>query len=387
MFQFRDKTVYIISPERWGTMKVSKHHYALELAAKNCRVYFIEPPQLSKNGIEIKTCADHPLISIVNYKPVFRGKRFLPSFLYSFLLRHQIKALLKKITVKPDVVWSFQGYLFQNLQWFGAPVNLFFAADQFWYPELPAEVYSATLSLAVSDTIYERIKQSGKPVYMIGHGLQKGFVQGAEELLKKGSTVSGNKQIIAGYTGNLRMEALDRRTMMQVIEQNADVHFIFWGSYKKNDLNLGGINNAEADAFIHFLETTENVELRGVVNSEELQEQMKEADLFWLCWKIAVNVLWDGSNSHKILEYLSTGRPVVAHHVSSYQNTGLLYMLPGRENTGYTELFQQTVELVKKGEAKELISKRLGTAAEKSYSNQTGKIEQFINENLLQQNA
>jgi len=106
-------------------MKVSKHHYALELAAQNCRVYFIEPPQLSHTGIEIKTCADHPLISIVNYKPVFRGKRFLPSFIYSFLLKQQVKALLKKINAKPDVVWSFQGYLFQNLQWFGAPVNLF----------------------------------------------------------------------------------------------------------------------------------------------------------------------------------------------------------------------------------------------------------------------
>lgn len=368
-------------------MKVSKHHYALELAAQNCRVYFIEPPQLSNNGIEIKTCADHPLISIVNYKPVFRAKRFLPSFLFSFLVKKQVKALLKKINAKPDVVWSFQGYLFQNLQWFGAPVNLFFAADQFYYDELPPEVFSATISFAVSDTIYERMKQSGRPVYMTGHGLQKNFVQGAEELLKNGPTVSVNQTIIAGYTGNLRMEALDRITMMQVIEQNPEVHFIFWGSYKKNDLNLGGINNDEADAFIHFLETTDNVELRGTVNSEKLQEQMKEADLFWLCWKIGVNALWDGSNSHKILEYLSTGRPVVAHHVSSYQNTGLLYMLPEKENTGYAELFQQTVELVKKGEERKLISKRLETAVEKSYSGQLAIIEKLINENLSSQHS
>lgn len=379
MFQFRDKTVFIISPERWGTMKVSKHHYALELAAQNCRVYFIEPPQLSNTVIEIKTCADHPLISIVNYKPVFRGKRFLPSFLYSLLLKQQVKVLLKKIKATPDVVWSFQGYLFQNLQWFGAPVNLFFAADQFWYNELPAEVYSATISLAVSDTIYERIKQSGRPVYMIGHGLQKNFVHGAEELLKNGSIVSEKKKITAGYTGNLRMEALDRSTMMKVIEQNPEVKFIFWGSYQPTDLNLGGVTNKDADAFISFLENKCNVELRGVVNSEELLKQVKEADLFWLCWKIGVNGLWDGSNSHKLLEYLSTGKPVVAHHVSSYENTDLLYMLPVKENSGYAALFQQTVELVKKGEAKELIDKRLQTAVENSYSKKLQQIESLIN--------
>ncbi len=379
MFRFRDKTVFILSPERWGTMKVSKHHYALELAANNCRVYFIEPPQLSNTGIVIKKCADHPMISIVNYKPVFRGKRFLPSFLFSFLLKMQVKALLKKINVKPDVVWSFQGYLFQNLQWFGAPVNLFFAADQFYYEELPPEVYSASISFAVSDTIYERIKQSGKPVYMIGHGLQKNFVQGAETLLKNGSVLSENKKITAGYTGNLRMEALDRITMMQVIEQNPEVQFIFWGSYQPTDLNLGGITDKDADAFISFLENKCNVELRGVVNSEELQEQMKEADLFWLCWKIGANSVWDGSNSHKLLEYLSTGKPVVAHHVSSYENTDLLYMLPVKENTGYLELFQQTVELVKKGEAKELVSKRLQTAVESSYSKKLQQIEKLIN--------
>jgi len=84
MFQFKDKTIYVISPERWGTMKVSKHHYAMELAALNCRVFFIEPPDLSNKDITISPCADHPMISLVRYKPVFRGKRFLPAFIYSF---------------------------------------------------------------------------------------------------------------------------------------------------------------------------------------------------------------------------------------------------------------------------------------------------------------
>ena len=222
-------------------MKVSKHHYALELAERNCRVFFIEPPNLTHKGITVTTCEDHPMISIVKYKPVFRGKRFLPGVLYKLLLKMQAKLLVRKISIRPDVVWSFHGYLFGDLKLFGAPVNIFFAADQFFYEEIPPEISSADLTLAVSDTIFNRIGQSGKKVFQINHGLQKQFVSGAQELLKHGLPVKPVRNIVAGYTGNLRMEALDRVTMMEVIKGNPDIKFIFWGSYKKKDLNLGGL--------------------------------------------------------------------------------------------------------------------------------------------------
>jgi glycosyltransferase involved in cell wall biosynthesis len=379
MFQFRGKTVFIISPERWGVMKVSKHHYALELAEMDCRVFFIEPPDLQLKGITITSCEDHAHIRLVKYKPVFRGKRFLPAFVYSILLRWQIKKILAKIETKPDVVLCFHAYLFQNLKWFGASKSIFFAADQFNYKYLPAEAYTADFSLAVSDTIYNRINEAKLPVFFINHGLQKKFADAAQELLKQERIVNSGKKITAGYTGNLRMEALDRETMMNIIKQNPDIDFVFWGSYKSKDLNLGGINDSDTDNFIRFLENSSNIDLRGVVNSEELQKQMQTADLFWLCWKIGVSNLWDGSNSHKILEYLSTGRPVVSHYVSTYLGTNLLYMLSDTINTGYADLFHQTLELVSKGEIKTVVKKRLEFAAANSYSNKVKEIEAFIN--------
>jgi glycosyltransferase involved in cell wall biosynthesis len=378
MFQFRDKTVFIISPERWGAMKVSKHHYAIELAEINCRVFFIEPPSLHLKGISVTACEDHANIQLVKYKPVFRGKRFLPAFVFSFLLRWQVKKLMHKIGVKPEVILCFHGYLFQNLKLFSAAKTIFFAADQFYYNYLPPEIYSADFSLAVSDTIFERIQKGGKQVFFINHGLQKTFVRAAEELLKQGNLVTKSNKITAGYIGNLRMEALDRETMINVIKQNPQVKFIFWGSYKSKDLNLGGINDNDADNFVRFLENSPNVDLRGVVNSEQLQQQMREADLFWLCWKIGVNSLWDGSNSHKILEYLATGRPVVAHHVSSYDGFPLLNMLPAKDNLNYTQLFSQTVEQLKTGEPEDKIRARILFALENSYACQIRKIENII---------
>ena len=346
-----------------------------------CRVYFIEPPLLTNSGIQITQCPDHPLISIVKYKPVFRAKRFLPGFIFQILLRLQINKLLDKISVRPDVVLSFHGYLFENLKWFGAPVNIFFAADQFFYDEIPPEINSADFSLAISDTIYNRINQKGGKVYRINHGLYGLFVKGAEELLRNGISEKPTvkKVLVAGYTGNLRMQAMDRSMMKRVIESNPDVKFIFWGSYQKNDLNLGGIQDSESDEFIDFLEKSSNVDLRGVVNSELLYTQMKEADLFWLCWNTGMTHLWDGSNSHKILEYLSTGKPVVSHFVSSYADTGLLYMLNQKSNVGFEELFKQIKGLVKEGEPKEKIESRLKFAVQNSYENNVHKIAELIN--------
>ncbi len=378
MFQFRGKTVFIISPERWGVMKVSKHHYALELAEIDCRVFFIEPPDLNATGIIITNCPDHPNIKQVRYKPVFRGSRFLPDVIFSFLVKLQVKKLIRKIGVKPDVIFCFQGYLFQNLKWFGAGLTIFFAADQFYYHYLPREAASADLLISVSDTITAKLKTTGKQVHQLGHGLQKSFVQHAEELLKCTNQDSPPQQIIVGYTGNLKMEALDRHIMREVINANPDVTFIFWGSYKKNDLNLGGIHNIEADAFIQFLESKENVQLRGAVSGNQLLQEMKICNLFWICWKIGVNNLWDGSNSHKILEYFATGRPVVSHHVSSYKDSGLLYMLPEKINTGYPKLFSDTIQVVKKGEQQHLIHQRLTMAVKSAYANKLKMIESLV---------
>jgi hypothetical protein len=383
MFQFNNKTVFIISPECWGQMKISKHHYAMELANRNCQVFFIEPPLLSAKGILVKNCDENANIKIVQYKPIARGKRFLPRVIYSILIRYQIKKLIKKIGVKPDVVWSFHGYVFENLQWFGAPVTIFFAADLFGNKKLPSEINSATVSIGVSDTIYKLIKEKTKTAFQINHGLQERFVEGGKKLLELLQQPTLKKNIQVGYSGNLRMEALDRQTMMKVISGNQNIQFIFWGTYSKEGSNLGaGFNDKEVDVFIDFLEKAPNVQLRGVVNSSQLQKEIMEVDFFWLCWNLNLSNIWDGSNSHKILEYLSSGKPVVSHYMSSYKDTDILYMLTSKSNENYERLFNDVVDKVKLGESEINIKKRLSFAVNNSYKQQLAFIENKINDVL-----
>lgn len=377
-FSFNNKIVYLLSSDRWGTMRVSKHHYALELAEKGNKVFFIEPPDLQNRGISITSSEDHPSLFIVKYKPVFRGKRILPGFLFRFFLILQIRLLIRKIGQRPDIVWSFDPYRFNNLNWFKASVKIFFAADLFYYDHLPEEALTADLCLGVSDTIVELLKRACKTAQFINHGVSRHFTNIAKEtLLQLPATNQPISKITVGYVGNLLMEAPDRITIQKVISAHPDIQFIFWGQYEKNG-NFGAYDKPEVFDFIKFLQSQPNVTLRGAVHPSVLSEEIKKADMFWICWQTSLNKMWDGSNSHKILEYLSTGKPVVSHYMSTYRNSNIIYMLPSKEDNDYLSLFSQVLNRVKWGEPVELHRKRILLAMENSYQSHIAEIEKLI---------
>jgi hypothetical protein len=109
-----------------------------------------------------------------------------------------------------------------------------------------------------------------------------------------------------------------------------------------------------------------------------LQYQMTEADFFWICWDINKFSRWDGSNSHKILEYLSTGKPVVSHYVSTYKDSDLLVMLKEKSNKGYVQLFKETIDMLKIGDDLEIRHQRLHTAIQSSYRDKIFIVEKYI---------
>lgn len=375
-FDFKKKTVYIISQQAWGDMRVSKHHYALELAKGGSRVYFIGPPDISSvKSVNILNSDESENLFLVKYKPIFRGRKFLPDIVFNFFVEMQAKRLVHKIGFKPDVVWSFHPFLFENLKVFGAKVSIYFGSDLFVENRMPGEVKSADVIFGVSPTIVNQLKAGNKNIHFINHGLSSVFENFARNMPPKASAKQ-NGRIKAGYAGNLLMEALDREVMKNVILKNPDVDFIFWGQYN-NKGNFIGFQHPEISGFVSFLKEQQNVELRGVVSTAVLANEMQSMDLFWLCWKSGKG-MWDGSNSHKILEYLSTGKPVVSHHVLTYKNSSLLYMPPTEDNRSYQEIFAQTVNKIKSGERYELEKERIAFSLDNTYSLQIGRIEKMI---------
>lgn len=376
-FTFDKKVVYILSPERWGVMRISKHHYALELAERGSEVYFIEPPSLSNKAVEVKVSDEHPRLHIVKYKPVFRGERFLPAILFNILLRWQIRLIKNAIGKKPDVLWCFEPYRFLNLQWFKSKVSLFFAADLFPRKYLPPEVFTSDFNLGISDSIVKKLQSSNKPVYFVNHGLSKYFADQAQRRMELPPAVRMSKVIKAGYIGNLLMEALDRVSMRKVIEVNKDVVFEFWGQFQSKG-NLPVFNDPSVTEFVEFLKSQPHVKLNGPLHPQELSRQMAEMDLFWICWQLNRSKLWDGSNSHKMLEYLSTGKPVVSHYMSTYSDSKLVDMLPTTDNSEYASLFKQVVDRIRNTESEALQQSRIQFALDNTYTKHISFIEGLI---------
>lgn len=381
-FSFRGATVYILSPEKWGTMRVSKHHYALELAKAGARVYFIEPPDLQNRAVEVVPSPESPALLIVRYKPVFRGRRYLPAVCYNQLIRLQIRKIKRAIGYIPDVVWCFDPSRFRNLLWFGARHSIFFGADLFPDGRVSGEAKTADICLGISDTIVQSMQGHVKaPVYFLNHGLSKTFADLAENklaALRNVATSDMPKSVLRiGYVGSLVHEALDRKTMQLVISQHPELEFVFWGQYEKRG-NFVAYESEEVFSFIDFLKAQPNVELRGAVLTDQLSREMQEIDLFWLCWDLQKKGVWDGSNSHKVLEYLSTGRPVVSHYMSSYKTSNLIDMLNDKSNKEFPNLFDMVVSRVMLGEPNEQMINRIEFALENTYDNNIKVIEKLV---------
>ncbi|WP_336515184.1 hypothetical protein [Pollutibacter soli] len=361
-------------------MRFSKHHYALELASLGNKVYYINPPEISCKGVEIKGAEETENLKIVTYKPVYRGKRFLPAFVFKQLLKEQVKILLKETGVTPDVVWCFDPYRFGNLNWFKAKVKIFFLADLLALDYLPGEAETADFSLALSESRINQLKRGHRPVFFINHGLSNYYAVRAKsrlaELMRSSEIIP--EKITAGYIGNLLMEAPDRATMKTIIERHPEINFIFWGQYERQG-QLVAFNNDSVFEFIDFLKKQPNVVLKGPVHPEVLSREITGVDLLWVCWKLNVSKMWDGSNPHKILEYLSTGKPLVTHHMDVYKDSDLVDMMPGDDNTGFPDLFDRVVERVSKGEKTELQRKRIEFALKNTYLEQIHRVENIIN--------
>ena len=108
----QNKLILVISPQEWGKMLLSKHHYALELAKAGNTVYFLNPPdvngKLPYNTITIEKSSFHENLFMIRHRlyfPYILKFKALPVF--HALMKPHVTRILKKIGKKLDIIWSF----------------------------------------------------------------------------------------------------------------------------------------------------------------------------------------------------------------------------------------------------------------------------------------
>ena len=366
---FVNKTILIISPEPWGQNHISKHHYASMLSQMGNKVYFLNPPRV-KVAYEVVRIANN--LFEINYPLSFRGINKLPLFL-SFFLQRSIAKKIRSICSIFDVVWSFDPFRFQNLDVFGAQLKIYHPVDIHSAKREITVAKRANLLFATSNKILERFTDLDTPCYKINHGLSDHFMVSHNKVI---NFLKDQTKINVGYVGNLNYKYLDKNLLLNIVNQNKNCDFYFIGPYEKSNLSDGNHDIK----FIENLAGLENSVLLGPKNSLDLPVYLSAFDIFLMCYKGDDNVS-QLANPHKLLEYVSTGKPVVTHYIDEYKDTGNLILM-AKKNADIPKLFKESLKNLDDYNNEDLQRKRKEFARNNSYRNHIRKIEHIIHENM-----
>lgn len=383
-------TILIISPNAWGNLQVSKHNYAIELAKQGNKVYFINPPNrdpMVKN-YQIYPIDEVDNLYIINiFLPKIRVVDFLRyRFGITQILDFYLLQLFKKISKQENLffyqIWNFDPNLHGYFNRYLGTKKIFFIADQIKLNAQKRSAKKVDAVISVANEILQQFKMINKNCFLINHGLNKHYENAARKKLKALEQQNINtivdKRIQVGYIGNLLMSFLDELNLKKTVLENPNVDFHFWGAYSKENNNLLATYNASIYNTVQWIkENCKNTHFYGVKKASEIVKELDSIDVFMY---INSSVKDDngGANSHKILEYLSTGKVIISTYLSYYSELAFFPMTGKGEEDNYTKLFSSVINNLEAYNSVVQQTKRVHYALENTYEKNIQKINQFL---------
>jgi glycosyltransferase involved in cell wall biosynthesis len=333
-------------------------------------VFFLEPPVAGMRTMTLTPAADHRDIQIIRYgtsiPPAVRI-HLRPAF--DLIFGRKI-AEIRKIVAPVDIVWCFEINLFSDLRKFGAELSLFHPVDKVSEKEHVNVGRSADAILSVSDRILSAFSDLPVPSFVINHGLAPEFERLAR---REPPPYRRPRTPRVGYVGNLARPAIDRDVISTMVRQNTTAEFHFWGPYhipEGSDLR----SVSDIREFIRFLGSSANVVLHGTKRTEELAVAIQDVDCFLLSYAYDAAES-DRSNSHKLLEYLSTGKVVVSSRISTYADKPDLMRMPeADEDSALPAMLADTLSRLDELNAAPLQRMRREFALEFTYAAQLDRV-------------
>lgn len=374
------KTIWVISSEKWGSILLSKHHYAIELAKQGHRVWFIDPPEgttLLHSRFATRPLPDVPGLQVVSHSLFFpEAFKFHAWDIYVFLMRRQVRNLVRYIGEKPDLILSFdlQGHF--PLRYFPRDVTrVYFPVDEPFIPRSLDAAKTADALISITREILDKFKGFDIPKLLLNHGLAEEFMDLPLRVHEPG------RPLHVGLSGNFLRPDLDRATILQVVRENPSVTFECWGSIDPTRSNIGGQDGADTRAFVEALRAEPNVVLHGMVPKKVMAQGFTEMDAFLICYDIEKDQS-KGTNYHKIMEFLSTGKVIISNNVTAYAKSGRMLAMTS-DRTGNHELpglFRSVIHDLSTWNAPELVEARRTFARDNSYTEQVRRVGAFLDD-------
>lgn len=375
------KTILVISPQSWGKMFVSKHHYAIELTRKGNKVYFLEPPSKAIfKGIHINKVDEYPGLYLINHSLYFPyDLKFHSIRIFHLLMKFHIKKVLKRIGQPVDIVWSFDlGNLYPFRFFSTKALKIFHPVDEPLNKAAIDSAKGAHVIFSVTREILEKYKRFNLPSFFINHGVSELF------FLENSIEYQVSFPVKVGFSGNLFRKDIDRSIFLRIIKENPLVIFECWGSYQKCEANIGGEEDLETITFINELKLSPNVNLHGTINPDTLAQAYKSIDIFLICYDIYKDQS-HGTNYHKIMEFLASGKVVISNNVTTYHDKPDMLIMPEDRNSNekLPGLFREVISSLDYYNSPNNIALRKEFAKENLYSAQISRIQEYISQFVI----
>lgn len=355
--------ILLISPEAWDAHEVSKHHYARTLASQAHRVFFLDPPEPGLRRLTLEPIPEHPGVERVRTPRVAPGLQRMPGFLRRWLERRWLDRFERLAGCPIKVIWLFENSRFYDLRFAGSRLKIYHQVDlnQAFHPELAAS--TADVCFCTTELIRQRLLPHNPRCLCLQHGVAIPMAPAPLSPTEQDLFPAG--QIHAMYVGNLEMAYLDLDLLVKVIQQHPEVCFHLVGGYSRDG------------ALFQQLDTAANVVWWGQVESLRIPSLLAHADLLLVCYQAQHHP--DQSNPHKLMEYMASGRTVVATYTAEYSgHQNLLAMSEAGSNAGFTELFASVLANLNHWNSPERISARRFFASDHTYPCQLIRIKAHI---------
>jgi glycosyltransferase involved in cell wall biosynthesis len=305
-----------------------------------------------------------PNLSIIDFPNFIPAIRFFPGIIRKYIFRLIYDRIQSFSGVSFHVLFSFENSRFFDLDFLPNNVlSIYFQVDenQRFNPERAAR--SADLVLAINDLIVKQLSRYRDRVHCLSHAFSGKFTDIALKMYS-GDLVYCKPlgRLQAYYVGNLEHGFSDVDLIIALVHASKFVDFHFIGPYNSMGKIFQAIGNQS------------NVIFHGRISSIEIPRCLDSADILFFAYRDDFL-----SSSHKVMEYLASGKAIVARNLDGYTDCkNLIYSTPKREE--YIPLFHEICRNINNANSKLNVNRRIQYAMNNTYASRIKQIEILINE-------
>lgn len=363
---WQGKRILLVSPEAWGPVRLSKHHYATTLMECGAEVFFLGPDmdKMDRPGIAQRQGPNAPVL-IWRKRPM-RGMRFMPRSIRSLMEAQQMETLAEICGGPFDILWNFDLHRFRYLtDRKNARLRMMHAMDLRRSHDLVEPAANADHVFVVSPCMAGALGQDFDHAVVLPHA----WMPRKPVAIDMPTLPHGIK---VGYLGNLSMRAINWDSICSIAAKHPEVQFYLIGPVE----DAFGDHTRIRPAIEQRLQSLPNIRIQGPVPYDEVPQWLEAMDVLLIAYDLERFGL-KATSSHKVIEYLASGKVVVSSFLEDHQNSPDLIVMarPGEDIGPY---FQQVIDQLEQYNSTELQAQRKTVAESNTYADRVASISKLI---------